>query len=375
MVFKLAFRNLFHDRVSLIVTLVGIVFSVVLVAVQLGLYIGSSRLISAVIDHTKGDIWVVPLNTKNFDDPNALEGRERHTALSTPGVEAAAELVVSFGQWRKPNGGTTALLLIGSDLSQDGLAPWNIIEGKVEDLEAPDAITLDRSYLKEFGLEKIGDSGEINGQKATLRAVTKGIRSFTTLAYVFTSLRQARSYVNLRREQASFTVARLALGADIEAVKAELRRRLPDAEVLTREQFRERSLDYWLFETGAGAALIAGAILGLIVGLVVVAQTLYASTKDHLNEFATLRALGASAGYIHRVILCQALISAVVGYAIGLALSLLIVYSAQDSTLPVIFTPGLGVFLLGLTIGMCVLSAMSAIIKVTRIDPAMVFSR
>jgi putative ABC transport system permease protein len=288
-------------------------------------------------------------------------------------VEAAAELVVSFGQWRKPNGGTTALLLIGSDLSQDGLAPWNIIEGKVEDLEAPDAITLDRSYLKEFGLEKIGDSGEINGQKATLRAVTKGIRSFTTLAYVFTSLRQARSYVNLRREQASYTVARLALGADIEAVKAELRRRLPDAEILTREQFRERSLDYWLFETGAGAALIAGAILGLIVGLVVVAQTLYASTKDHLNEFATLRALGASAGYIHRVILCQALISAVVGYAIGLALSLLIVYSAQDSTLPVIFTPGLGVFLLGLTIGMCVLSAMSAIIKVTRIDPAMVF--
>jgi putative ABC transport system permease protein len=247
--------------------------------------------------------------------------------------------------------------------------------GKVEDLEAPDAIALDRSYLKEFGLQKIGDSGEINGKRATLHAVTKGIRSFTTLPYVFTSLAQARSYVNLRREQASYTVVRLAPGADIGAVRSELARRIPDAEVLTRDQFRDRSLDYWLFETGAGAALIAGAILGLIVGLVVVAQTLYASTKDHLNEFATLRALGASAGYIHRVILCQALISAVVGYLVGLALSLLVVYAAEDSTLPVIFTPGLGVFLLGLTIGMCVLSAMSAIVKVTRIDPAMVFSR
>lgn len=375
MVLKLAFRNLFHDRVSLIVTLVGIVFSVVLVAVQLGLYIGSGRLISAVIDHTRGDIWVIPLNTKNFDDPTALEGRERHAALSTPGVEAAADLVVSLGQWRKPNGGTTALLLVGSDPTQGGLEPWNLVQGKVEDLEAPDAIALDRSYLKEFGLERIGDSGEINGKRATLHAVTKGIRSFTTLPYVFTSLSHARSYVNLRRDQASYTVVRLSPGADIAAVKAELTRRLPDAEVLTRDQFRDRSLDYWLFETGAGAALIAGAILGLIVGLVVVAQTLYASTKDHLNEFATLRALGASAGYIHRVILCQALISAIVGYLVGLSLSLLVVYSAQDSTLPVIFTPGLGVFLLALTIGMCVLSAMSAIIKVTRIDPAMVFSR
>ena len=75
--------------------------------------------------------------------------------------------------------------------------------------------------------------------------------------------------------------------------------RLPDTEILTHDDFRQRSLDYWLFETGAGSALIAGAALGIIVGVVIVAQTLYASTKDHLNEFATLRALGASAGYIH----------------------------------------------------------------------------
>ncbi len=56
----------------------------------------------------------------------------------------------------------------------------------------------------------------------------------------------------------------------------------------------------------------------MIVGVVIVAQTLYSSTKDHLNEFATLRALGASAGYIHKVILIQAMLSALVGYAIGM---------------------------------------------------------
>jgi hypothetical protein len=89
-------------------------------------------------------------------------------------------------------------------------------------------------------------------------------------------------------------------------VRDALRAKLPDSEVLTKAEFRTRSLNHWLFATGAGVALIGGAVLGLVVGTVIVAQTLYSSTKDHLNEFATLRALGSSSGYIHRVILAQA---------------------------------------------------------------------
>ena len=87
----------------------------------------------------------------------------------------------------------------------------------------------------------------------------------------------------------------------------------PDVEVLTPAEFRERSRTFWLFGTGAGAALFAGAVLGVIVGTVVVAQTLYASTKEHLNEFATLRAIGSSRHYIYRVIIWQAVLSAVIG--------------------------------------------------------------
>ena len=76
MVPKLASRNLFHDKLSLTVTLVGIVFSVVLVAVQLGLYLGSERMIAAMLDRSKGELWVVPLGTKSFDDPSLLSGRK-----------------------------------------------------------------------------------------------------------------------------------------------------------------------------------------------------------------------------------------------------------------------------------------------------------
>jgi putative ABC transport system permease protein len=103
--------------------------------------------------------------------------------------------------------------------------------------------------------------------------------------------------------------------------------------------------------------------------------TLYASTKDHLNEFATLRALGASAGYIHRVILMQAVLSAVIGYLLGMCLSLLVIEGSKATTLLILMTPNLALMLFVLTVGMCILAAICAIFKVTRIDPAVVFSR
>ena len=372
---KLAYRNLFHDRLSLTVTLVGIVFSVVLVAVQCGLYIGSERMIAAMLDQSEGDLWVVPFGTKSFDDPSFLIGHEKYAVLSTPGVAEAEELVVGFSAWRKPKGGSTAVLLIGSDHQNGTLKPWNVVEGSVAELEAPSSVAVDDTYFADLGVEELGDAAEINNTRVRIGAVTHAIRSFTTLPYVFTSLQRARSLLDAGSNQASYTLVRLAPGADFETVRADLSERLQDREVLTQAEFRKRSVDYWLFQTGAGAALIAGAALGMIVGVVIVAQTLYASTKDHLNEFATLRALGASAGYIHKVILLQALMSALLGYSVGMILSLLVIWASKDTTLLIVMTPGLALLLFALTIGMCVIAAISAIFKVTRIDPAGVFSR
>ena len=122
-------------------------------------------------------------------------------------------------------------------------------------------------------------------------------------------------------------------------------------------------------------ALIGGALLGSLVGTVIVAQTLYSSTKDHLGEFATLRALGSSSGYIHKVILAQAGISAVVGYLLGISIALTILVLSHNTALPMVMTPGLAFWLFTLTVGMCAISALSAIVKVTKIDPATVFSK
>ena len=372
---KLAFRNLFHDRLSLVVTLIGIVFSVVLVAVQCGLYLGSERTIATVLDEAKPDLWVVPVGTKSFDDASLLTGRETYPVLSTPGVRSAEELVVGFTAWRKPQGGTKAIVLVGSNWTRGGLKPWNIVEGNVAELDTPSAVAIDKSYFQDLGITALGQSAEINKSRVTVKAVSRGIRAFTTLPYVFTSLDKARQLTGAGPEQSSYVLVRTKPGADVEAVKAALTARIKDAEVLTHAEFRARSTNYWLFKTGAGMALIAGAVLGLIVGVVIVAQTLYSSTKDHLNEFATLRALGASAGYIHLVILLQALMSAVLGYLAGLGLSLAAIEGAKSTTLKIVMTPELAAMLFAVTLGMCTVAAMSAIMKVTRIDPAGVFSR
>jgi len=158
-------------------------------------------------------------------------------------------------------------------------------------------------------------------------------------------------------------------------VQRDLQTNISDVEVLTPDQFRERSRRFWLFDTGAGAALFAGALLGLIVGTVIVAQTLYASTKDHLNEFATLRAIGSSGMYIHKVIILQALLSAVVGFGVAAAAGFVIMQQTANSALPVIMTPELTISIFVLTVVMCIVSAVAAIVKVMRIDPAMVFTR
>jgi putative ABC transport system permease protein len=375
MVMKLAYRNLFHDRMSFFVTIVGIVFSVVLVAIQSGIYLGSQNKISAIIDAAPADLWVVPLGTKSYDDPSFLSGRERYMVLSTPGVENSEDMVVSFASWRKPEGGKNTILLIGTAGDSPKALPWNIIEGSRAALEAPNTVAIDQSYFPDLGINKLGQHAEINGASVELAAVTKRIRSFTTLPFVFTSIEEARRLSGAEQEQASYQRVTLAPGADLEHVRAEIAQRLPDTEVLTQEEFRKRSQNYWLFQTGAGAALIAGAVLGLIVGIVIVAQTLYSSTKDHINEFATLRALGAGAGYIVKVILMQAVLSGFIGYALGIALALAAIRAAQDTKLTVIMTPELAGGLFAVTIGMCIFAAISAIIKVVRIDPAVVFSR
>ncbi len=376
MILTLAIKNLFHDRIRLAVTLVGILFSVVLVAVQLGLYYGARKMIVGMVDNANAPLWVMTYGAKSFEEGGIpLKPSDRHAVLSVQGVEAAVPIIVSFADWRKPGGGSTTVIVVGTDVEDGGLSPWGIIDGTANSISEPGGVAVDRSYLHDLGINAVGDTAEMMQTRIRVTAITDGIRSFTMAPFVFTTLNRARAIMGVPSQNFSYLLVRLTPDANVERVRASIASRLDGREVLTKDEFRERGLQQWLFSTGAGVALIGGALLGLLVGTVIVAQTLYSSTKDHLNEFATLRALGSSAGYIHKVILTQAAFSAVLGYGLGMIISLIISHFSEATALPMVMTPQLAFGLFAITAGMCAVSAVSAILKVTKIDPAMVFSR
>jgi len=375
LVFTIAFRNLFYDRLRFIATVIGIVFSIVLVTVQMGLYLGFGRTVTTMIDHASADLWVVPRGTKCFEDPSLLDARERYRALSINEVEEAIPVVIGFADWRMSSGETTPVFIVGSDLRSGGLQPWNLVEGQIEALSAPRAVAIDRSYFDRLGVSGIGSTAEIRQQPVTVAAVTSGIRSFTTTPFVFMDVNRARAHTGIPSNKTTYFLIRLSPNSDSNLVRRQLMSNIPNVEVLTPAEFRERSRTFWLFSTGAGAALFAGALLGVIVGTVIVAQTLYSSTKEHLNEFATLRAIGSSRRYIYNVIVCQALLSALIGFSIAALIGAAIVQLTAATALPIIITPELLAGLFLLTVVMCVGSAIAAIVQVTRIDPAIVFTR
>ena len=137
--------------------MVGILFSIVLVAVQLGLYLGARNIIVAMIDRSEGDLWVMAYGTKNFEEGQPISAREKFAALSIPGVAKAVPIIVSFTDWRKPTGGSSLVVIVGADAEDGGLSPWNIVEGDVTGLGARDAVIVDKTYLTDLGINGVGD--------------------------------------------------------------------------------------------------------------------------------------------------------------------------------------------------------------------------
>jgi len=374
MIITLAKKNLLHDPVRLVVTVAGIAFSVVLIAVQAGLFLGFEQMVSVVIDHVAADIIIMPKATENFDDVSVLSGEERYQALGVNGVGRVERLVVTGAEWRKPDGGTRSVMLLGSDPRTGSLAPWNVSPSDAARLITPGSVIVDTTYTDDLGVNQRGDVAQIDGKPARVVGFTTGIRSFTTAPYVFTALDQAQSYQNAG-DAVAYLLVTVSPGADIETVQSELAARVPTAKVMTLSAFRTQNFHYWLFTTGAGGALLVGVILGLLVGCAIVGQTLFATTKDHLPEFATLRALGAPSRLIQKVILWQAAMSGAAGYIVGAVIVALVVTGTQATAMSVVVTPLMAGALFFVTLVMCAIAAQAAIFKVNKIDPATVFAR
>jgi len=191
----LALKNLMHDRIRLAITLTGITFSVALILIQVGMFFGMTANSSTVIDHSEGDIWIMARNSQNFDMVNPFPESLVTAARSVPGVEWAENLIQQFAFVRLENGGTEQIEIIGFDLNGKVGRPWNVVEGSLNDLRGGDAIFVDETSFKRIGKLRVGDFREIVRTKVRVAGITKGIMSFTTAPYIFTSYESAQRMV------------------------------------------------------------------------------------------------------------------------------------------------------------------------------------
>jgi putative ABC transport system permease protein len=369
----LAWRNLIHDKVRLAVTLTGIVFAIVLIVVQFGLFLGFRDTSANVIEHSGADVWIAARGTPHLNGGTPFPESKLYKILSTAGVASAQRYLISFVGWKLPDGGMETVQIVGFDLETGLGGPWNVTAGSVADLHTDDTVIVDELYFKKLAVNGLGHSSEINGRRARVVGFTRGIRSFTTAPYVFTSFKNAQEYAGFKSDQTAFLLVKAIPGVSATDLKYELQQRMREVDVYTNDEFLAKTRNYWVLETGAGITTLIGAFLGLVVGVVVVAQTIYAATVDHLREFGTLKAMGASNGFIYNVIIQQAFLSAAMGYSVAIVISWFISRGSESGDALILLPWQVAAGMFGVAVLMCSGASLLSIRKATTIDPAMVF--
>ena len=369
----LAWTNLAHDRVRLAIAVVGVAFAVLLMAVQLSLLFGFAQTAAGLVSHSGADLWIAGRGTKDVDQAVDIPARRRYEALAVPGVRSADKYIVHFSLFRRPDGGTEYILLVGYTVDHGVGAPWNLVEGSLEDLKRPDAIIIDDLYKEKLGVTHLGQVVEINNHRARVVGITHGIRTFVQSPYIFASFETAQHLGDIAKDATKYVLVTLEPGADPAQVKSALRDRMSTVDVFDNDEFAFNTQSYWLLSTGAGVDLILAALLGVVIGVVITAQTLYASAADHLPEYATLRAMGAADGFLRGIIMRQAFMNAVLGYAVGISIALLIVYLAGDGVAALVLPWQLILTLGVVTVAMCTLSGVVAIRRVLTANPTSIF--
>lgn len=368
----IARMNLLHDRTRFVITVVGVTFSVVLIFAQFGIYFGFMQNASIIIDNTAADIWITSKNSANFDFPLPFSERKLNKVKEMPGVAWADTLILGWANMKLTNGGSENIELVGFNPETGVGGPWRLKEGSVQALKAGKGIIVDESALPKLGPLRVGDLVEILENRVKVVGISEGIRGFTTAPYVFTSYRTAQEIVPWLRDQTVFIVARVEPGFEARDVVASLRT-IRDVDAFTRDQYSFKTRLYWTRETGIGVGFGLTALMAIAVGMVIVGQTIYTATIEHLREFGTLKAIGASNADVYRIILEQALINALLGYVAGLVITLAVTRVFELTGLAIVIpTPLIGV-VFGITVAMCLSASIISVRKALYVDPLIVF--
>lgn len=373
----IAMHNLIHDKHKLGLALVGIIFSVILITLELGLLLNALHNASGLVDNAGADVWIMQTGTRNVDQPEIMSERLYYQAIALKGVAWAERLIIQFCPWKLIGGQQSAVEVMGIEPQSRLNLPWGMAVGKREEILNADGIIIDERERKRFANHdtplQINDHVEIAGRRARIAGFSQGVGTFTLAPYVFTSYKQAQDYAKMKEKETKYVVVKAIPGVSPIELRDRLRDRLNNVDIYTTEEFSAKTRFHWLINTGLGLGVIAAALVSCVVGIVIVGQTMYSATIERLHEYGTLKAIGMSNRSLAGIVICQAIMTGLLGYAAGGSVAYFVGNQLPSFNIPVEVPLSVLAWMFIVAIGMCVLASVTSIVRVFKLEPAIVF--
>ncbi len=337
MAVPLARKSLIHEWRRFLPATISVAFSGVLMIVQGALLLGIVGANALYVTQSRADLWVGFPGTPSADLGRPIDSGIAADILMDPRISRLETLLLGNGDWRGARGGGMSVTLVGIDTRRDGLGLARSVTPRERVLlQEEGTILVDESDLDKLATD-IGATAEINGHMVRIVGVTDNLRSMGGVNVV-TSLSTARLLDPALRgaDKATYFLA----GVEDPRLTSAVRRRLQSfagkarLESWTAEELANRSVRYWLLESGAGIGFVFATLIAMLVGTLITSQTLMAAVAASATQYATLRALGVPFTDLRRIVLKQAGLVGAAGLVLGLACSLLAALLARLNAIP-----------------------------------------
>ena len=367
---------LVHEKGRNLLAIAGIFIAVLMIFLQLGFYSAVPKGALLVYSHLRFDLLMASssyvVQTLPFDFP-----RQRlYQALSLPQVETVAPLYQGLPSWLTPEDGTRReIFLMGFRLGDPVFAVPDI-ERQLDVLRRPDTVLVDTSTKPVFGPLTAGRIVEIANRRIEIGGQYVLGVGFTGLGAVLASDTNFIRILPYRSLAAvNLGLIRLKPGSNPDEVARRIRQMLPaDTQVFTRAELNAHEEEQWIKQAATGIVFGFGVIVAIIVGIVIVYQTLATQVTRQLPQYATLKAMGYSDAYLLRIVLALSAIMAGVAFVFAFAGAIAIYAKVRTLTpLPVEMTAARAIGVIALSFAMSAASAILAVRILRRADPADLF--
>ncbi|WP_293311247.1 ABC transporter permease [Pedobacter sp. UBA5917] len=370
--FRLALRFILFDKPKAFGAFMGTVMSVFLIGQQAGIFIYLIDAMAALVGHNTSYVWVVDDKSTNVNALSLIDKRIGYELQTIAGVKNVYPMIISGGGAKFSNGTTSGLILVGVQAPAYGGGPWNMYLGKKQDMIKDGAVITDYYDQKALGGLKLGDYFEINGKQVFDAAQTKGIRGFGGV-YAFTTIERARYLTNIPNNKISAFLVELKNSGQEEAVIGIINKKFFGVRAWNGSDLSKETISTVL--KTSGIALSFGTIIGfaLVIGFVIIGLTLYSAVIDRIKDYGTLKAIGATNGFIRKLILTQALIIGCCGYVLGAIITEIFRIGVASSGTIINYPIWVRFAVVAVTLLIALLGSLFAIRRITALEPGQVF--